>query len=249
MKRVIRWCLTVIIAFVLFTSNTQAQPFTVSGTILNGSSNPLSGVLVTASEGASGSGVTDINGNYSIGGIPENTFDIVLTPSLIGYTFDPLTIKTDVFSADVPGLNFTGAITTYTLTYSAGPNGSLSGTLVQTVNHGTDGTAVTAVPTANYHFVNWSDGSTANPRTEVNVTRDTTVTANFAINTYTLTYTAGANGTISGVTPQTVNHGSDGTAVTAVPTANYHFVNWSDGSTANPRTEVNVTRDTTVTAN
>ena len=38
-----------------------------------------------------------------------------------------------------------------------------------------------------------------------------TVTANFAINTYTLTYTAGANGTITGTSPQTVNHGASGT--------------------------------------
>ena len=34
------------------------------------------------------------------------------------------------------------------------------------------------------------------------------MTATFAINTYTLTYTAGANGTITGTTPQTVNHGA-----------------------------------------
>ena len=66
---------------------------------------------------------------------------------------------------------------------------------------------------------------------------------------YTLTYTAGANGTISGTTPQTVDHGADGTAVTAVPDANYVFVNWSDGSTANPRTDTNVTANITVTAN
>ena len=35
-----------------------------------------------------------------------------------------------------------------------------------------------------------------------------TVTANFAINTYTLTYTAGANGTITGTAPQTVDYGA-----------------------------------------
>ena len=34
------------------------------------------------------------------------------------------------------------------------------------------------------------------------------MTADFAINTYTLTYTAGANGIISGTSPQTVNHGA-----------------------------------------
>ena len=70
---------------------------------------------------------------------------------------------------------------------------------------------MTAVPNTGYYFVNWSDGSTANPRTDAGVTGNVNVTANFAINTYTLTYTAGANGTISGTSPQTVNYGASGT--------------------------------------
>src|SRR5262249_52700379 len=131
----------------------------------------------------------------------------------------------------------------------AGPNGSITGASPQTVNCGSSGTAVTAVPNACYHFVNWSDGSTQNPRTDTNVMADVNVTANFAINTYTLTYTAGPNGIVTGASPQTVNCGSDGTSVTAVPNACYHFVNWSDGSTANPRTDTNVQMDINVTAN
>ncbi len=141
------------------------------------------------------------------------------------------------------------AINTYTLTYTAGANGTISGTTPQTVNHGANGTAVTAVPNTGYHFVSWSDGSTSNPRTDTNVTGDISVTANFAINTYTLTYTAGANGTISGTTPQTVNHGANGTAVTAVPNTGYHFVDWSDGVLTASRTDTNVTANISVTAN
>jgi CSLREA domain-containing protein len=141
------------------------------------------------------------------------------------------------------------AINTYTATYTAGPNGSISGTTPQTVDHGADGTAVEAVPEIGYHFVDWSDASTANPRTDTNVTADINVTANFAIDTYTLTYNAGPNGSISGTTPQTVNHGTDGTEVTAVADAGYHFVDWSDSSTTNPRTDTNVTADISVTAN
>ena len=71
-----------------------------------------------------------------------------------------------------------------------------------------------------------------------------TVTANFAINTYTLTYTAGANGTITGDTPQTVNYGADGTAVTAVPDTGYHFVDWSDGSRPPTRARTPTSRRT-----
>jgi len=141
------------------------------------------------------------------------------------------------------------AINQYTLSYSAGPNGSLSGSTAQVANHGSDGTAVTATPNVGYHFVDWSDGSTANPRTDTNVTGNITVSANFAINQYTLTYTAGANGSISGTTPQSVNHGSSGTAVTAVPDAGYHFTSWSDGVLSATRTDTGVTGDITVTAN
>ena len=146
-------------------------------------------------------------------------------------------------------IRLTWMVNTYTLTYNAGPNGTVNGTSPQTVIHGASGTAVTAMPGAGCRFVNWSDGGTANPRTDSNVTSHVTVTANFAINTYTLAYNAGPNGTVSGTSPQTVNHGASGTAVTAVPGTGYRFVNWSDGSTANPRTDINVTSDLTVSAN
>lgn len=69
----------------------------------------------------------------------------------------------------------------YTLTYIAGANGSLGGTTQQTVNAGASGAAVTAVALTGYRFINWSDGSTANPRTEVNVTASLNVTAIFAV--------------------------------------------------------------------
>src|SRR6185369_14792726 len=136
----------------------------------------------------------------------------------------------------------------FTLTYLAGANGSISGTTPQTVNQGSDGTAVTAVADAGYHFVSWSDGGLTATRTDTNVQADLTVTASFAINQYTLTYLAGANGSITGTTPQTVNQGADGTAVTAVPDAGYHFVSWSDGGLTATRTDTNVQADLTVTA-
>jgi len=136
----------------------------------------------------------------------------------------------------------------YILTYYADPGGSISGTTQQTVNWGEDGTAVTAVPAEGYHFVKWSDESTANPRTDTGVTDNITVTASFAITSYTLTYTAGLNGSISGTTQQTVNWGEDGTAVTAVPNTGYHYVSWSDGVTTATRTDANVKADHSVTA-
>jgi len=65
---------------------------------------------------------------------------------------------------------------------------------------------------------------------------------------YTLTYTAGANGTISGSSPQTVVSGGNGTAVTAVANTGYQFAGWSDGVLTASRTDTNVVSNITVTA-
>ena len=138
---------------------------------------------------------------------------------------------------------------TYTISYAAGAHGSITGTTSQTVSRGANGTAVTAVPDTSYHFVNWNDGSTQNPRTDISVLANKNVVANFSIDTYTLTYTAGTNGTISGISPQTINSGLDGTSIAAIPDAGYHFVDWSDSSTSNPRTDTGVQANLAVTAN
>ncbi len=179
---------------------------------------------------------------------PDTGYTTASVDGTCGGTLVGTTYTTSSITADCT-VSATFVINTYTLTYTAGANGSITGTTPQTVDYGADGAAVTAAPDANYHFVDWSDGSVANPRTDTAVTSDVTVTANFAIDTYTLTYTAGANGSITGTTPQTVDYGADGAAVTAAPDANYHFVDWSDGSVANPRTDTNVTSDVTVSAN
>jgi hypothetical protein len=68
------------------------------------------------------------------------------------------------------------------------------------------------------------------------------------VTVFTLTYAAGENGSILGVSPQAVHFGESGTAVRAMPVTGYLFARWSDGSTANPRADANVTADVSVTA-
>lgn len=140
-------------------------------------------------------------------------------------------------------------IKTYNVIYLAGAGGSITGNTSQVINHGAGSTSVTAVPDTGYHFVKWSDDSTDNPRIDANVTADLSVTAEFAINNYTLIYTAGSNGSLTGLTLQIINHGSDGAPVTAMPNKGYEFTDWSDSSTQNPRSETNVTSDLSLTAN
>ena len=73
---------------------------------------------------------------------------------------------------------------TYEVGFTAGPNGSLSGSLAQTVARGASTSAVEAVPAPGYELVGWtwSGGSFgANPLTIPNVTSDMALTANFQI--------------------------------------------------------------------
>jgi hypothetical protein len=157
-----------------------------------------------------------------------------------GYTTSELNINCTA--------NITFAINQYTLQYSADPGGYIDGDTPQTVDHGGNGSAVTAIANSGYQFEQWSDGSTDNPRTDTNVTADITVEAEFSQNSYTLTYTAGEGGSLTGDVLQTVLHGEDGTAVTAVPDPGFSFVQWSDNITDNPRIDENITEDLSVSA-
>ncbi len=136
------------------------------------------------------------------------------------------------------------AANSYQLTADA--NDPLMGSVYGGGSYNYNSTAtLTATPVYGYHFVQWSDGNTDNPRT-ITVLQAATYTAQFAINTYTLTVnssnpaigTAAGGGTFNYNTP--VN-------ITATPNTGYHFSQWSDGNTDNPRT-VTVTQNATYTA-
>ena len=212
--------------------------------------------LYNISASAGSNGAISPSGIIPVGQGTNQSF--IITPDanyhIASVTVDgnPIAVVSNYIFNNVDGnhtIEASFAINTFNLNYAAGTNGSITGSSTQTINYGASGTAVTAVPTTGYHFVNWSDGSTENPRTDANVSANISVTANFAVNTFNLTYTASANGSITGSSTQTVNYGASGTAVTAVPATGYHFVNWSDGSTANLRTDANVSANISVTAN
>ena len=66
-----------------------------------------------------------------------------------------------------------------TLTYHAGPNGSLEGETTQRVKPGTSSSQVKAIPMPGHEFTRWSDGKTDNPRIDNEVMSDIDVTAEF----------------------------------------------------------------------
>ena len=102
-----------------------------------------------------------------------------------------------------------------------------------------------------YHFTKWSDGNTDNPRTIV-LTQDTTVTALFAPNQYSITTSTNdeERGTTTG---DIVADYLDYVTIAATPNYGYHFAHWNDYdgwygyNTENPRS-VLVEGDKTYTA-
>ncbi|MFA6537437.1 MAG: DUF2341 domain-containing protein [Patescibacteria group bacterium] len=111
----------------------------------------------------------------------------------------------------------------FSVQYSAVENGTISGTTAQNVDYQESGSAVTATPNTGYHFTSWNDAVATASRTDNNITADSSFAASFAINTYTLTASAGANGSISDSGVSTVNYGTSKT-YTITPATNYHVL-------------------------
>ncbi len=116
----------------------------------------------------------------------------------------------------IGSFKFAGCVAAaYTLNYTSDSNGTISGTTPQAVVPAGSGTSVTAVPNAGYHFVQWSDSSTANPRTDTNVHASISVNAQFAVNVLVFTPTPGSvtQGNPLGTVTVTEQDGSSHTIV------------------------------------
>ncbi len=130
------------------------------------------------------------------------------------YTTGPVTNSCSVSAAF--------ATNPQTVTPSAGPGGSISPSTPQIVSY--DGTtSFTVTPNTGYSIssVTGCGGTlSGNTYTTGQVTGGCSVSALFAINTYTVTPSAGPGGSISPSTPQTVNY--DGTtSFTVTPNTGY----------------------------
>ncbi len=198
----------------------------------------------------SASGIVDAACAVEVaGGVGQHTTKHTLTALANGVA--TLTCTPFDQSAGAEAFDIIVRVGSYTLNYTATNGGSISGAATQNVPHGLSGVEVAAVPEVGFKFLRWSDGRTDNPRIDVNVEENVSVTAEFVpenTTIYTLLYTATEGGSISGAAQQSVAEGQNGIAVTAVPNKGYRFVQWSDGRTEAIRMEENVTSDMTIEA-
>ena len=105
--------------------------------------------------------------------------------------------------------------------------------------------SISAIAYSGYHFVQWNDGNTDNPRTIVFM-RDTAFTAEFAKNSYNISAITlnDQYGTTSGSDSALYQ---DQVTISAIPADCYRFDKWNDGNTDNPRI-VTVTENKTYIA-
>ena len=135
------------------------------------------------------------------------------------------------FTSTMANVQFGAAVVPveeYTVTFVAGDNGSIDGTTEVTVEAGTawaDIDLPKTVADAGYKFAAWENA----PET---ITADVTVTATFEYDAEqwaTVTFAAGANGSIADAEAVTVLKGTDASAITfpeATADAGYMFAGW-----------------------
>ena len=196
---------------------------------------PVVQYSITVSAGNGGT-VNDASGIYNAGDLIELT----ATP-MEGYEFVQWSdgVSTNPRTLTVTGnksLTAIFRIRTISISVTAGPGGTVNGTVSGFYNYGTS-VSFSAAPAEHYRFTGWSDGNTDINRS-ITLVKDTVITASFvAIPLYTLNLTAGQGGQIRvNNEPYTTTFNrayeeNTSVVIEAAANANYIFSRWSDGNT------------------
>jgi hypothetical protein len=137
------------------TSTGGASTYSISGTVTGA---VQAGVSITLGDYTTGTAVTGASGNYSFSNL-ANGGTYIVTPTLPGYTFNPVSM--------VVLINGANATTNFVATAASGSTYSISGTVTGTVQAGvlitlsssTTGTTITDA-SGNYSFSNLASGDT-----------------------------------------------------------------------------------------
>jgi Subtilase family/Divergent InlB B-repeat domain len=230
-----------------------------SGFTIGTTNCPPSTSIISASAGSGGSitpsGSVTVNSgaNQAFTITPDTGYhvaDVLVDGSSVSavttYTFTNVTANHSIAASF--------ALNTYSITASAGANGSISPSGTATVSHGAN-QSFTITPAAGYHvadvLVDGSSVGAVTTYTFTNVTANHTIAASFNINTYTIAAAAGANGSISPSGNVTVNYGAD-QSFTITPDTGYHIadvlVDGSSVGAVSSYTFLNVTANHSIAA-
>jgi uncharacterized protein YjdB len=112
---------------------------------------------------------------------------ITVTSMVTQYVIGSITVTVNAIPTTTPTPTMTPTPTvtptptqiTHIVQYSAEENGSLTGQLSQTVLDGENSQQISAIGDSGYSFLQWSDGVLNNPRSDIGVTGDINVSAEF----------------------------------------------------------------------
>ena len=183
------------------------------------------------------SGTYDYGSEIQISATPADGYGFVAWND--GNTDNPRTI---IVTEDITYTATFGTLRTITVLSADETMGTVSGSGIYVEGAQVE---ISAEAVEHYHFTQWNDGSTDNPRT-ITVAGDSTFTASFAIDRFTITVESADEtmGTVS--ESNTYDYGTE-MQISATASEHYHFVQWNDGNTDNPRT-ITVTEDATYRA-
>ena len=190
-------------------------PATHTITVVAGNNGVVSpGNTVTITRGSDQTFTMSPDSGYHVANV---TVDGVSVGAVQAYTF------TQVSANHTFSVSF--AIDTYTISASAGPNGTISSTGVVSVNHGA-GKTYTITPNTGYQVADvLVDGvsiGAVNSYTFDNVVTKHTINATFEPDTFTITVASGTNGTVTPAGPVDVAYGGSQTFVFAAD-AGFHI--------------------------
>ncbi|HIJ88177.1 MAG TPA: hypothetical protein HPP97_10945, partial [Desulfuromonadales bacterium] len=188
--------------------NASFEPDTFQVTLTAGLHGSITGLTVVPRNAQPTYSITPDTG-YHVVDVTVNGASVGVVTS---YTFPTGIAANTTISA-------TFAINTYSIAVAAGPNGTISGPTAVTYG---ETASYTITPASGYHIAEvLVDGINTGALSSYSfgpVSADHTITASFAINSYTVTLTAGVGGSISG--PTVVNHG-DLPTYTITPNSGY----------------------------
>ncbi len=202
---------------------------------------------IAVSTGSNGSISPNNNQSVNHGGSQEFT----ITPAtnyeidqvLIDGTNNPTAVAAGSYTfSDVTAnhsISVSFKLKQYTISVSAGSNGSISPNTNQSVNHG-GSQAFSITPATNYEIDQVLIDGTNNPTavaagtyTFSNVTANHSIEVSFKLKQYTIAVSTGSNGSISPNTNQSVNHGGS-QSFTITPATNYEIDKVLIDGTNNP---------------
>jgi len=225
------YCIYVGVDVATYTVDVSASPVS-SGTVSGGG---------TYEDGQTATVSATPNTGYRFGSWTSNGTEVSTSST---YTF-VVTSDTSLVANFEPN--------TYAVSATPSPAGSGTVTGAGTYSHGAS-VSLVATPNTGYRFVSWTSNgtgvSTSSTYTFV-VTSDTSLVANFELNTYAVSATPSpaGSGTVTGA--GTYSHGAS-VSLVATPNTGYRFVSWTSNdtvvSTSSTYTFV-VTSDTSLVAN